>query len=97
MSGIHINSEDSFNQQIEKLEPNKTYDIKDRKIIKTIYGERTILIDNNKVSYWAPGNLIKSLTPYPELKSFLLKTGNTKIWIDKNKVNHEILTFDIYA
>ncbi len=93
---IHITSDD-FNKQIQKIEPNKTYKIIDRKSIKTRYGNKIILVDSNDNVYWSPSNMIKMFIKYKDLKQFNLTTKDLKTYKSNNGNEYQAPEFVIDA
>lgn len=97
MTGIHITSDEVFNQTIETLNPNTEYEIINKKSIKTKYGERFILVDSDNKSYWAPGSIVKALTNHPKLTQFHLQTKDYDTWTTKEGEERKVLKFEIFA
>ena len=95
MKGLHISSDD-FEPKINKIEPNKTYNIRNRRIINTKYGAKAILVDENNNSYWVPACMYKVFVRYPELKDFTLTTGEMTTYKGNNG-NYEAPSFTIDA
>ena len=83
MKGIHISS-DNFEPKINKIEPNKIYNIKNRRIINTKYGTKSILVDEDNKSYWFPACMYKIFVRYPDIKEFTLTTGNMTTYKGNN-------------
>ena len=90
MSGYknHWSSEKQTKNQINRLEEKQTYNIKDVEKIKTSYGEKNILIDENNNRYWTLNKIDEFIKQNKEIKQFELITSEYKTF--KNDLGQTI-------
>jgi len=96
MEGIHITSEDIY-PKIEKIEPNKVYNIIKKRVLNTKYGAKTVLVDDKNKSYWVPSNMMKVLILHPQLKKFKLTTKDLKTYNSNKGNEYQAPAFEIDA
>jgi len=91
----HWSSAKESNNQINKLDENMTYQIKDVQKIQTSFGKKYVLIDNEDNKYWTIKKIDEFIKEHKQIKQFELTTSEYKTF--KNKKGEEIryLTIDI--
>jgi len=91
----HWSSAKESNNQINKLDENMTYQIKDVQKIQTSFGKKYVLIDDEDNKYWTIKKIDEFIKEHKQIKQFELTTSEYKTF--KNKKGEEIryLTIDI--
>ncbi len=89
----HWSSAKESNNQINKLDENMTYQIKDVQKIQTSFGKKYVLIDNDDNKYWTIKKIDEFIKEHKNIKQFELITSEFKVF--KNKKGEEIKYLDI--
>ena len=91
----HWSSAKESNNQINKLDENMTYQIKDVQKIQTSFGKKYVLVDDEDNKYWTIKKIDEFIKEHKQIKQFELITSVYKTF--KNKKGEEIkyLTIEI--
>jgi len=91
----HWSSEPENKNQIRKLDEKQTYNIKNVEKIKTPFGKKYILIDDNDNRYWTISKIDEFIKENKEIKEFELITSEFKVFTNKKGEAIRYLTVDI--
>ena len=89
----HWSSAKESNNQINKLEENTTYNIKDVEKIQTSFGKRYVLIDEEDNKWWPNKSVEQFIHEHKSTKKFKLITSEFKTF--KNKKGEDIIYLDV--
>ena len=73
----HWSSSSENKNQIKKLDEKQTYNIVDVDKVKTLFGKKYVLIDDNDNRYWTINKIDEFIRKYKQVKneSIILKTS----------------------
>ena len=91
----HWSSASESKNQIKKLDEKQTYQIKDVEKLKTAFGKKYVLVDDNDNRFWTINKIDEFIKANKQVKQFELITSEYKSF--KNKKGDEIkfLSIDI--
>ena len=89
----HWSSASESKNQIRKLDEKQTYQIKDVEKLKTAFGKKYVLVDDNDNRYWTINKIDEFIKANKQVKQFELITSEFKVF--KNKKGEEIKYLDI--
>lgn len=91
----HWSSANESDNHIRKLDEKTTYQIKDVEKLKTAFGKKYVLIDNNDNRFWTINKIDEFIKANKEVKQFELITSEFKIFTNKKGEAVRYLTVDI--
>ena len=91
----HWSSGNNTKNQINKLDEQQIYKIKDVEKLQTSFGKKYVLVDEEDNKYWTNNKVDEFIKEHKQIKQFELITSPFKTF--KNKKGDEIrfLTIDI--
>ena len=91
----HWSSASESKNQIRKLDEKQTYQIKDVEKLKTAFGKKYVLVDDNDNRFWTINKIDEFIKANKQVKQFELITSEFKIFMNKKGEAVRYLTVDI--
>ena len=91
----HWSSGNNTKNQINKLDENQIYKIKDVQKLHTSFGKKYVLVDEAENRYWTNNKVDEFIKEHKEIKQFELITSEFKIFKNKKGEDIKYLTIDI--
>ena len=91
----HWSSSSENKNQIKKLDEKQTYNIVDVDKVKTSFGKKYVLIDDNDNRYWTINKIDEFIKNNKQVKQFELITSEFKIFTNNKGEAIKYLSVDI--
>ena len=91
----HWSSGNNTKNQINKLNENMIYKIKDVQKLQTSFGQKYVLIDEDENRYWTNNKIDEFIKEHKQIKQFELITSEFKTFMNKKGEDIKYLTIDI--
>ena len=91
----HWSSGNNTKNQINKLNENMIYKIKDVQKLQTSFGKKYVLIDEDDNKFWTNNKIDEFIKEHKQIKQFELLTSEFKTFKNKKGEDVKFLTIDI--